>query len=52
VRSKITWVQVVKKDMLNREVIQNMVLDRLDGGKEYMCSTPISCLGPINLTPF
>jgi hypothetical protein len=31
-RPKITWVQVMKTDILNREVKKSMVLDRIEIG--------------------
>ena len=43
-RPKLTLVEKVKVDMSTKEVIESMMLGRIDGGKEYIRMTLISLL--------
>ena len=43
-RPKLTLVEKVKADMSIKEVIESMMLGRIDGGKEYIRMTLISLL--------
>lgn len=41
-RSKLTWVEIVRKDLSAYDLVEDVALDRVHGGTSFIYPTPSS----------